>query len=53
MRRERHLLFDAPLLPDLRVDMPGRHVLIVVRGGPTAKADLAALGGYIRESGRC
>jgi uncharacterized membrane-anchored protein len=49
LRRERHLLTDSPVLPDLTVDLNGRHVLIVVRGGSDARADLAALGAYIRE----
>jgi uncharacterized membrane-anchored protein len=44
LRRERHLLTDSPVLPDLNVDLAGRHVLIVVRGGNDARADLAALG---------
>ena len=41
LRRERHLLTDSPVLPDLDVDLAGRHVLIVVRGGTDARADLA------------
>jgi len=49
LRRERHLLTDSPVLPDLDVDLSGRHVLIVVRGGSDARADLAALGPYIKE----
>ncbi|MGI8809005.1 MAG: putative cytokinetic ring protein SteA [Acidimicrobiales bacterium] len=49
LRRERHLLTDSPVLPDLDVDLAGRHVLIVVRGGTDAKADLAALSAYIKE----
>ena len=49
LRRERHLLTDSPVLPDLDVDLAGRHVLIVVRGGNDARADLAALGAYIKE----
>jgi uncharacterized membrane-anchored protein len=49
LRRERHLLTDSPVLPDLDVDLAGRHVLIVVRGGSDARADLAALGAYIKE----
>ena len=49
LRRERHLLTDSPVLPDLAVDLAGRHVLIVVRGGSDARADLGALGAYIRE----
>ena len=49
LRRERHLLTDSPVLPDLNVDLAGRHVLIVVRGGNDARADLAALGAYIKE----
>ena len=49
LRRERHLLTDSPALPDLDVDLAGRHVLIVVRGGTEARADLAALRAYIKE----
>ena len=49
LRRERHLLTDSPVLPDLAVDLSGRHVLIVVRGGSDARADLATLGAYIKE----
>jgi uncharacterized membrane-anchored protein len=49
LRRERHLLTDSPVLPDLNVDLAGRHVLIVVRGGTDARADLATLGAYIKE----
>jgi uncharacterized membrane-anchored protein len=43
LRRERHLLTDSPVLPDLDVDLACRHVLIVVR------ADLNALSAYIKE----
>lgn len=49
LRRERHLLTDSPALPDLDVDLAGRHVLIVVRGGTDARADLTALSAYIKE----
>ena len=49
LRRERHLLTDSPTLPDLDVDLAGRHVLIVVRGGTDARADLNALSAYIKE----
>ncbi|MDQ3898686.1 MAG: putative cytokinetic ring protein SteA [Actinomycetota bacterium] len=49
LRRERHLLTDSPVLPELTVDLAGRHVLIVVRGGNDARADLATLGAYIKE----
>ena len=49
LRRERHLLTDSPVLPNLSVDLAGRHVLIVVRGGSDARADLATLGAYIKE----
>lgn len=49
LRRERHLLTDSPVLPDLDVDLAGRHVLIVVRGGTDARADLSALSAYIKE----
>ncbi len=49
LRRERHLLTDSPVLPDLDVDLAGRHVLIVVRGGTDARADLNTLSAYIKE----
>lgn len=49
LRRERHLLTDSPVLPDLDVDLADRHVLIVVRGGTDARADLNALSAYIKE----
>jgi uncharacterized membrane-anchored protein len=49
MRRERHLVLDTPELPDLRVDLAGRHVLIVVRGNDY-REDLDALRStYVRE----
>jgi uncharacterized membrane-anchored protein len=50
MRRERHLIIDEPVVPDVRVDMRGRHALIVVRGFDY-RDDLAALrqGGYLQE----
>ena len=49
LRQERHLLTETPALPDLKVDLAGRHVLVVVRGGSDSKADLNALRAYIRE----
>jgi len=48
MRRERHVLLDAPALPEVGVDFRGRQVLVVVRGADY-RSDLAALGSYIRE----
>jgi uncharacterized membrane-anchored protein len=48
LRQERHLLTDSPTLPDIAVDLRGRHVLVVVRG-LDYRADLAALRSYIRE----
>jgi uncharacterized membrane-anchored protein len=49
MRRERHLVLDTPDLPALRVDLAGRHVLIVVRGNDY-REDLDALRStYVRE----
>ncbi|MBG0816996.1 putative cytokinetic ring protein SteA [Planomonospora sp. ID82291] len=48
VRRERDLLIDGVGVPDLRTDMEGRHVLIVVRGYHY-KEDIAALRPYIRE----
>src|SRR5207302_6078939 len=48
MRRERHLLTDAPELPTLRTRLAGRDVMVVVRGHDY-QADLAALRAYISE----
>ncbi|MHB8670737.1 MAG: putative cytokinetic ring protein SteA [Acidimicrobiales bacterium] len=50
LRRERHLLSDSPDLPQLRTELAGRHVLVVVRGSGH-RDDLAHLrsSGYIRE----
>jgi uncharacterized membrane-anchored protein len=48
MRRERELLLDGVGVPDIRTDMDGRHVLIVVRGYHY-REDLATLRPYIRE----
>lgn len=48
VRRERHLAFDTPALPDLDVGIKGRDVLIVVRGNEY-REDLAALRSYVRE----
>lgn len=49
LRQERHLVTDSLPLPDLATSFAGRHVLIVVRGGQDAAADLAALKSYISE----
>ncbi len=49
LRRERHLLTDSPALPKLGIDLTGRHVVVVVRGGLGWREDLAALRPYIRE----
>ena len=47
IRAEREYLLDAINLPDVRTELAGRHVLVVVRGYGYKK-DLAALrGGYI------
>jgi uncharacterized membrane-anchored protein len=49
LRRERNLLLESPDLPELRIDVAGRHVLIVVRGHDY-KEDLNALRStYVRE----
>jgi len=49
MRRERSLILDTPDLPELDIDLAGRHVLIVVRGHDY-KEDLNALrSNYVRE----
>jgi uncharacterized membrane-anchored protein len=48
LRREHRLVLDPRRLPALAVDMKGRHVLLVVRGGEY-REDLAHLRGYVRE----
>jgi uncharacterized membrane-anchored protein len=48
MQRERDLLFGGEGMPDLRHDMRGRHVLVVVRG-TNYREDLAALNAYVRD----
>jgi uncharacterized membrane-anchored protein len=45
---ESHLLFDPPDPPKLRVQLRGRHVMVVVRGHDY-KEDLHHLRGYVRE----
>ena len=48
MKRERALLLDGVGVPDVRTQIDGRHVLIVVRGYDY-KEDLQALRSYIRD----
>lgn len=50
LSQERHLLIDDPDIPDIALDMKGRHVLIVVRGAEY-KEDLDTLrrSGYLAE----
>jgi uncharacterized membrane-anchored protein len=48
LKRERDLLIDGVGVPDIRTDLDGRHVLIVVRGYHY-KEDLQTLRPYIRE----
>jgi len=48
LRRERDLLLDGVGVPDIRTDLEGRHVLLVVRGYDYQQ-DLNALRPYIRE----
>lgn len=48
MQLERDLLFGGEGMPDLSVDLAGRHVLVVVRGADY-REDLGALRSYIRE----
>lgn len=48
IKDERDVLLEASRLPDVVTDFHGRHVLVVVRGYDH-KADLAALGAYVRE----
>lgn len=48
VRRERDLLLDGVGVPEIRTNLTGRHVLIVVRGYHH-REDLATLRPYIRE----
>jgi uncharacterized membrane-anchored protein len=48
LKRERDLLIDGIGVPDIRTDVEGRHVLIVVRGYHY-KQDIQTLRPYIRE----
>jgi len=48
IRRERELLLDGVGVPDIKTEINGRHVLIVVRGY-SYKEDLGMLRAYIRE----
>jgi len=50
LRREKHLVVDDLDVPDVGVDMKGRHALVAVRG-PDYREDLAALrqSGYLQE----
>ncbi|MBA3797692.1 MAG: hypothetical protein H0X18_01030 [Geodermatophilaceae bacterium] len=48
MKRERALLLDGVGVPDIKTDLEGQHVLIVVRGYDY-KQDLAQLRSYIRD----
>ncbi|MGZ4744694.1 MAG: putative cytokinetic ring protein SteA [Oryzihumus sp.] len=48
LRRERELLLDGVGVPDIRTEIDGRHVLVVVRGYHY-KEDLQTLRHYIRE----
>ncbi|WP_197682988.1 putative cytokinetic ring protein SteA [Jiangella sp. DSM 45060] len=48
LKRERELLLDGVGVPEIRTDLDGRHVLIVVRGYDY-KEDLVTLRPYIRE----
>jgi len=48
LQRERDLLLDGVGVPNIRTDLDGRHVLIVVRGYDY-RQDLAVLRPYIRE----
>ena len=48
LRRERDLLLDGVGVPDIRTEIEGRHVLIVVRGYHY-KEDLVILRPYIKE----
>jgi len=48
VEQESGLLFEAANLPNFRLDLHDRHVLVVVRG-EGARQDLSTIRGYIRE----
>jgi uncharacterized membrane-anchored protein len=50
LQEEQHLLLDEPEIPEIDIDIKGRHVLIVVRGADY-REDLSTLrrSGYIQE----
>ena len=50
IRQEMHLVLDEPEVPEIGVDMQGRHVLVAVRG-PDYREDLRALrqAGYLKD----
>ncbi len=50
LRQEQHLLLDEPEIPNIDIEMKGRHVLIAVRGADY-REDLATLrrSGYLQE----
>lgn len=48
LKRERDLLLDGVGVPDIKTELEGRHVLVVVRGYDY-RQDLVALRHYIRE----
>jgi uncharacterized membrane-anchored protein len=48
IQRERDFLFGGEGMPELRHDLRGRHVLVVVRG-TRYREDLAALSAYVRD----
>jgi len=48
LRKERELLLDGVGVPDIRTQLEGRHVLVVVRGYHY-KEDLQTLRSYVRE----
>ena len=48
LRKERELLLDGVGVPDIRTELEGRHVLVVVRGYHY-KEDLQTLRHYVRE----
>jgi uncharacterized membrane-anchored protein len=48
IQRERDFLFGGEGMPEIRHDLRGRHVLVVVRG-TRYREDLAALNAYVRD----
>ena len=48
IQKEKHLILDNVIIPKVRVNLAGRHVVVVVRGAGY-RADLEAIGSYIED----